>query len=1123
MRGNATETLRPPLTWLGFSFSLSLQVSAATVANEPVGFDWGKEEKRTAKRWRPLRMWGPLNSAASARHVDTGGRRGEAGAHGTRQPPPSEFGPSFRIYIMGDLLPMGDRLLPPLAYPEMVRVIFPETFNTMSSTAHVQVELKVGVNNGECKVYGKIAALISRHGSRVLRAGRLLFTRTQGADEPAAVYSNGTGVLEVPLARSAVAVPSGWSLRVEVDLQIETGNNSEAKSLKYTTRPISKSYETTWHPEVGDNQIKVKIMSWVPEVTNENIGRQLSSPLEVRMESGYPTVVYTIGDELSFTESIMALRRILADHDHPEDILDGHNLLNLSSTREHPLLPEQHSRTPPDSCWIQAPQGAENNLQSKKRSDGDGQDGASTKPKNQDYSRNNNKPQDNKTDDDSARRHMHNNYHRSRETQHNRRAHNQNSSDDVPQSKRHKKDNNAGTDGGEAADAEGGGGPARASQPREAAVVIHLANLGEPVMPAAAVVLLANPGGPVTRTLAEAIAVANPKKLTASRTTGDLGWSCWPCPCGTTIIVFDGKRGQNIYEEEQGQQNKEEMMDLVLSGPYTGISAYGCFAIKIEIPSVTSPIEWEWNCYDPKYAAQVDKPPVRRHPIGNVAEVTYAVMSNAREAAMQVMLRLKDGHHPSGVGGKITALINGFEVPSVLFDSTEATGKCICLLYHRRLVLARNVVAVPCGEVLHIEVDLNVQTSNNQEPKRLKANLDFHDKGIRTQPYTNDDGDEGKVEITWYPEVSIVEEIGKEEVTAAAGPSRTDVVSIEETGEQLEPDQQISVGIGEEESRQSKFEMSKKQSHGPRQTTGEEESTISSAHPQPSAPAEGNPLSGLVHPVHYIIGDVVSFYGFISILRDTLAKHPDRGDILDSHYDSDLSPTDEHPLLAKKSRDQQARWLPICLHAVGKEERSSVTLLVHDHNLYCIGFMNQNGVSFELSNPEGSKLPSDYNPVPLDWGITYESILNVGDKNKVKNTLDTMRLGKTFAADAVRVLSRYQGVESGSMIPRMALAGLIVMVCESARMNPLFDAIAGGWNTGTRFTKQLMEYMMSWELISIALLEWKDGNYERWIIDQKLAKITGVKSPVDALDVIHLVRNFTTDERQLLSECIYGR
>ncbi|CAO2149206.1 unnamed protein product, partial [Urochloa humidicola] len=59
---------------------------------------------------------------------------------------------------------------------------------------------------------------------------------------------------------------------------------------------------------------------------------QLSQPVEVlKTLSGNPTVVYTIGDVMSFTEFIMALRRILADHPNHEDILDGHDLLNVSS------------------------------------------------------------------------------------------------------------------------------------------------------------------------------------------------------------------------------------------------------------------------------------------------------------------------------------------------------------------------------------------------------------------------------------------------------------------------------------------------------------------------------------------------------------------------------------------------------------------------------------------------------------------------------------------------------------------------------------------------------------------------------------------------------------------------
>ncbi|KAK8447286.1 hypothetical protein SEVIR_8G041200v4 [Setaria viridis] len=200
---------------------------------------------------------------------------------------------------------------------------------------------------------------------------------------------------------------------------------------------------------------------------------------------------------------------------------------------------------------------------------------------------------------------------------------------------------------------------------------------------------------------------------------------------------------------------------------------------------------------------------------------------------------------------------------------------------------------------------------------------------------------------------------------------------------------------------------------------------------------------------------------------------------------------------------------------------SSATLFVQYNNLYCLGFMNQNQVCYELSNPEDWKLPSRFNAVPLDWGITYDSILNVRD---VKRKLDSMRLGKNFAADAVRVLSRFSPDEADGdeASAKQALAGLIVMVCESARMNPLHKTIADGWNTGAGFTKRLMAYIGHWELISIALLDWKDERYGRWTMDPRLADITGVKGPTDALDVIHLVRNFTVEERELLHELIYG-
>ena len=81
---------------------------------------------------------------------------------------------------------------------------------------------------------------------------------------------------------------------------------------------------------------------------------------------------------------------------------------------------------------------------------------------------------------------------------------------------------------------------------------------------------------------------------------------------------------------------------------------------------------------------------------------------------------------------------------------------------------------------------------------------------------------------------------------------------------------------------------------------------------------------------------------------------------------------------------------------------------------------------------------------------TYKSILN----NKTKTVVDKLnskRLGKTFAAEAVRVLSRFDdsAISSRGWIigkpekkARLAVVALMVMICDSARIKPVHDAIA---------------------------------------------------------------------------------
>ena len=207
----------------------------------------------------------------------------------------------------------------------------------------------------------------------------------------------------------------------------------------------------------------------------------------------------------------------------------------------------------------------------------------------------------------------------------------------------------------------------------------------------------------------------------------------------------------------------------------------------------------------------------------------------------------------------------------------------------------------------------------------------------------------------------------------------------------------------------------------------------------------------------YTIGDHRSFTEFIKNLRGILADHQDREDICDRHKDPNLSGSRKHPLLPKP-------------------------LLMRDDNVDVIGFINQSGVCYDFADPKRSArriLPQEYKPVLLGWGNSYKSILGVRKEEEVMDMLTSARLGKNFATHAVRLLSRYpHEVDGIEMTPMLALVGLKFMVSESARMNPVHDAIARGWDTGTGFTKQLMtDYVWKYVEMSRRLRHWKRGNY----------------------------------------------
>ena len=177
------------------------------------------------------------------------------------------------------------------------------------------------------------------------------------------------------------------------------------------------------------------------------------------------------------------------------------------------------------------------------------------------------------------------------------------------------------------------------------------------------------------------------------------------------------------------------------------------------------------------------------------------------------------------------------------------------------------------------------------------------------------------------------------------------------------------------------------------------------------------------------------------------------------------------------------------LHVVKGKETTSITLVMRDDNVDVVGFINQNGDRRYEFGYRRTMLPAEPNSVLLGWGNSYKSILGVRKEKEVMDRLTSANLGKIFAKDAVHVLSRFTNVADGDN-PRLELVGLMFMVSESAKMNPVHDAITRGWDTGKGFTKELMtKYVWKYVEMSRRLRHWKKGRYAQPQPDSELGAI----------------------------------
>ncbi|WVZ54881.1 hypothetical protein U9M48_005623 [Paspalum notatum var. saurae] len=210
-------------------------------------------------------------------------------------------------------------------------------------------------------------------------------------------------------------------------------------------------------------------------------------------------------------------------------------------------------------------------------------------------------------------------------------------------------------------------------------------------------------------------------------------------PVGT-VAIFDGRRGQVIYQDEgygHDAPRKDSQCNLVLTGPHRAISADGRVAVEYcdspEEEQDTKPSGQSsnvveamlWDPYDTKSSMEFQYDKLLAKDITQGLQMSYAVLSSAVEATVQVDLLLSLA--PSLFEGLLSSLMitahtqlindNGDkkDVEILLFRSEMKEALEVVQLTSSfagsTIPLARSVLAWPCGSPLVIKVVLQQATS----------------------------------------------------------------------------------------------------------------------------------------------------------------------------------------------------------------------------------------------------------------------------------------------------------------------------------------------------------------------------------------------------------------------------
>lgn len=237
------------------------------------------------------------------------------------------------------------------------------------------------------------------------------------------------------------------------------------------------------------------------------------------------------------------------------------------------------------------------------------------------------------------------------------------------------------------------------------------------------------------------------------------------------------------------------------------------------------------------------------------------------------------------------------------------------------------------------------------------------------------------------------------------------------------------------------------------------------------------------------------YTAFIDDLRRKLADHPGKTVVHDC------------PVLAKQRRRKPTRFMLINLEGYFDEK---ITVAVRGDTLDLIGFKTQNGCWYEFSIPKKVDLKGHTRSLlrmsePVLTGSTYlgcdssyQSLL--GDRY----FLHELKLGRMSMINAIHTLGGYQQQE-GQIInqdTKLALALLMVMICESARFAEIQKTVKDGWYNGTTITEQQVQYTHNW----VELSSFLSGGRRRLSLQSRMGDI-GIVEEKDAAKLVQLVYN----------------